>query len=376
MHVGRSARSGGVRRRPRESEIFKNKCNIRCTKWLHFQKVSEVWGFWWLLCAYEAVPLKEQPCLHPDGEASKNYPSTPVFNEHYLVNLPSDWIGSNLSFILQNLFLSEYTGAKPGGRVAVPQQLHVMDELKTDEAISNAVYSSSIKLKMSLINPLCLVVLNNTRGSFDGLNKWALLSRSTPPPEKSKDMGWTVRTIAMFKSHRTFAHLCKNVPKIVLCSGSGCWVAEQFQYQVPQLHFVGRCSPMPAKKPTFSDMVGAHPIFSHTSPWNWGCPSGTKSNVARVPPKCVTSCSLFSNTSVNWVSFLQLPSLLLQICFLLKWFLSNSCRPNDLMGSAPYDHSDEWIWPTLVSQPNSYIHPESRLVIINDYFCYKAQWDN
>lgn len=59
--------------------------------------------------------------------------------------------------MLQNLFLSEYTGAKPGGRVAVPQQLHVMDELKTDEAISKAVYSSSIKLKMSLIKPLCLV---------------------------------------------------------------------------------------------------------------------------------------------------------------------------------------------------------------------------
>lgn len=102
-----------------------------------------------------------------------------------------------VQIMLQNLFLSEYTGAKPGGRVAVLQQLHVMDELKTDEAIWNAVYSSSMKLKMSIIKPVSGVVLNNALGSFDGLNKWASLSRSTPPPEKSKDLGWTFRTIAM-----------------------------------------------------------------------------------------------------------------------------------------------------------------------------------
>lgn len=84
-------------------------------------------------------------------------PINPVFNEHHLVNLPSEWIGSNLSCVLRNLFLSEYAGAKPGGRVSLPQQLRVMDELKTDEAISKPVYSSSIKPKMSLIKPLCLL---------------------------------------------------------------------------------------------------------------------------------------------------------------------------------------------------------------------------
>lgn len=84
--------------------------------------------------------------------------------------------------------------------------------------------------------------------------------------------------------------------------------------------------------PLFKTMVYAFPIFSHTNPGNCRFPIWLMSNLARVQPKCLPTCSLFINTYIlynwlNWVSFLQVPSTLLQMYFLQKWFLSNSWRP-------------------------------------------------
>lgn len=70
---------------------------------------------------------------------------------------------------------------------------------------------------------------------------------------------------------------------------------------------------------------------------------------------------------------LLLPSLLFFYFFLSEMVPVKLLEASGLIGFAPCDHSDEKLRPTLVSQPNSYTHPESSLVIINEYFCFQAQ---